>query len=299
MQLADAWTIHAASEQAARAGADGLARSLGRQLNAAPERLSRVLYFPRHDAKTLHLPLYDVSSRYSEAVGTTPMGSGNYTVSLGMMSKPDGSGADGCSVSYLVDFMDSSGDSMGARVKRRGGPSQLGDVEVDINANDDLLALTVVGEYHPVSLATTYPIPPSQTKLGPTYHPYFRYDMSSGFDLAQLCWEIHPVEDGPLRYTLSHTPAGDVMPSQPQIQSQSNEYMEAIYHHISLGLSLSQAYSEGVLLLPPALDPRSETIYVGSMLGILWRLRRLDGPGNKVGGKTKRLDAVKKLLKGG
>jgi hypothetical protein len=84
-------------------------------------------------------------------------------------------------------------------------------------------------------------------------------------------------------------------PGQPG----SDPGIQAIYHHIGLGVSLSQTYSEGVLLLPLGLDPTSEATYVASVLGILWRLRRLDGAGNEGGGQKRRLDAVKKLFKRG
>ncbi|KAL2826932.1 hypothetical protein BJY01DRAFT_255848 [Aspergillus pseudoustus] len=297
MQAADPWTIHAASEQAARRGADDVARELGRQLSATPGHLSRVLYFPRHDAKTAHLPLYDVSSRYRDAVGDTVMGSGKYTVALGMMAKPVGGGADaGSDVSYLVDVAEASGGGGGisARVKRRAlVPGEDGDVEVQVDASDDAITLDIVGANNPFPLQTTYPIPPSQTALGPISHPYFDYDLTSRPELAQLRWEIHPVEDGPLRYTLTRSPLGDPGQSEPDTN------IQAIYHHNGLGVSLSQTYSEGVLLLPLVVDPRSEAIYVASVLGMLWRLRRLDGAGNEGGGQKRRLDAVKKLFKRG
>jgi hypothetical protein len=135
MQTADPWTIHAASEQAARRGPDDIARGLGRRLSTTPDHLSRVFYFPRHDAKTSHLPLYVVSSRYRDAIRDTAMGSGKYTVALGTMAKPGGEGADGSDVSYLVDFTtEASGGAISASVKRRALlPGQAGDdVEVQV-----------------------------------------------------------------------------------------------------------------------------------------------------------------------
>ncbi|KAJ0425220.1 hypothetical protein BJY00DRAFT_274990 [Aspergillus carlsbadensis] len=296
----------AAAEADARRGADGTALALGRKLNRTPQHLSRVLYIPRHDGKTPHLPLYDVSSRYVDVVGDTPMGSGKYTVALGMMAKPGGDGGDDGDVAYLVDFMDSPGDGDGdgggviARVRRRGLLGQRGDVEVELRANEGQITLTIAGETTPISLETTYPIAPSRTKFGTIPHPFFHHPLSSGSRLAQLRWEIHPVEDGPLRYTLTRsalrTPA---LPEQFGADSAiSGPSVEAIYHHVGLGLSLSQAHSEGVLLMRPGTDPRAEAVYVASVLAMLWRLRRLDAAGNEgVGGKSW-LGSAKRLLKG-
>ncbi|KAL3455037.1 hypothetical protein BJX64DRAFT_91258 [Aspergillus heterothallicus] len=304
MQLADGWTIHAASEQSARRGAEGTARALGRQLSATPEHLSRVLYFPWHDGKTAHVPLYEVSSRYAAAVRDTAMGSGKYTVALGMMSKPDGGGGEGGEVCYLVDFdfdfAERRGrDAMTGRVRRRAVPGEEEDVEAEVTASDDEVTVKIVGEDTAISVATTYPIPPSQTALGLISHPYFGYKLSSGSEAAQFQWEIHPVEDGPLRYTLVRSPLGDSTADDPQSRTEADTAIEAIYHHIGIGMSLSQTYSEGVLLLPRGGDSRAETAHVASLLGMLWRLRRMDGAGTEGGGSKRRLDGIKKLLKRG
>ncbi|KAL3492437.1 hypothetical protein BJX62DRAFT_236255 [Aspergillus germanicus] len=293
----------AAAEAEARRGVDGTARALGRVLTQTPSRLSRVLYIPRHDGKTPHLPLYDVSSRYVAVVGDTAMGSGKYTVALGTMAKPGGGGGDdGGDVAYLVDFVDFRADGRGvsARVRRRGLLGRGEDVEVGLSATEEEITLGIAGETTPISLETTYPIAPSRTKFGTISHPYFHYPLSSGSNLAQLRWEIHPVQDGPLRYTLTRSALGPSALSE-QYGAESGlrgPTIEAIYHHVGLGLSLSQAYSEGVLLLPPGTNPRAEAVYVASVLGMLWRLRGMDVAGNEgVGGKS-RLRSVKRLLKG-
>jgi hypothetical protein len=118
--------------------------------------------------------------------------------------------------------------------------------------------------------------------------------------LAQLRWEIHPVQDGPLRYTLRRSALGpSALSEQYGAESGiSGPTTEAIYHHVGLGLSLSQAYSEGVLLLPPGIDPRAEAVYVTSVLGMLWRLRGMETAGNERAGGKSRLRSVKRLLKG-
>jgi hypothetical protein len=60
------------------------------------------------------------------------MGSGKYTVALGIMAKPGGDGGDDGVVAYLVDFLNSRGDGVTARVRRRGLLGQNGDVEVGL-----------------------------------------------------------------------------------------------------------------------------------------------------------------------
>jgi hypothetical protein len=60
------------------------------------------------------------------------MGSGKYTVALGMMAKPGEGGGDDGDVAYLVDFMDGGGDAVFARIRRREPLGQSGDVEVEL-----------------------------------------------------------------------------------------------------------------------------------------------------------------------
>jgi hypothetical protein len=81
------------------------------------------------------------------------MGSGKYTVALGMMAKPGGDGGDDGDVAYLVDFMDGGGDgdAVSARVRRRGPLGQSGDVEVELSVflvPDALLIQADLINYH-------------------------------------------------------------------------------------------------------------------------------------------------------
>ncbi|KAL5340953.1 hypothetical protein BJX70DRAFT_84286 [Aspergillus crustosus] len=194
MQMTDPYTIHAASEQEARRRWDETARCLGRQLTTTPQHLSRVLYIPRHDSKTSHLPLYDVSSRYAEAVGDTPMGSSKYTVALGMIPRPEGDGTDGVAVSYLVDFKSLTEDALVGEVQYRGRSSQMGGGDPDVQIHGSSNDITINDKHGnpPLSLGTSYPIPATKLQISTIYHPYFHYDLSSGSELAQLLWETHP-----------------------------------------------------------------------------------------------------------
>lgn len=122
----EAWATFSTSEQEHRRRMCDLENIMGRQLSATPSYLTRALYVPRHgdDDGVSHLPLYDISKRYKEAIGDTPVGSSMYIVKLGTMGRPKGDGTDGVEVSYLVDFYNEEEDDdddgvTSAKVQRR------------------------------------------------------------------------------------------------------------------------------------------------------------------------------------
>lgn len=116
----DGWDVYAASKQTSRRKLYDLENTMGRRLSATPTHLSRVLYLPRHtNADVSHLPLYNISARYSDAIGDVPVGSSMYTVKLGTMARPRGDGTDDVDVSYLVDFEKRSSE-VTATVQRTG-----------------------------------------------------------------------------------------------------------------------------------------------------------------------------------
>lgn len=98
-------------------------------------------------------------------------------------------------------------------------------------------------------------------------------------------WQIHPLEHGPLRYTLIElpSPSDDVSAIEPQNQHR----IKAVYHNVGVGTSLVQPFSEGVLLLPKNkndMDADFEIAVVTSLVALLWRARgvqtvRLEVPG--------------------
>jgi hypothetical protein len=136
MEDPNGWEIYASQKQQGRSGWRSIAATLGRQLPPTPEHLSRVLYIPRHDDTTSHLPLYDISFRYSEAIGDAPMGSSKYTVSLGMMKRPKGDGTDHIPVVYIVNFTAGDKDKAVGRVEYRVQP----DSTVTDNAEAEMYA---------------------------------------------------------------------------------------------------------------------------------------------------------------
>lgn len=76
---------------------------IGRNVVPRPSHLSRVLYVPWHKADTLHLPLYDVSEAYEQAVGDAPIGGSDFKTRICLMKKPGGTTID-ADVRFLVDF---------------------------------------------------------------------------------------------------------------------------------------------------------------------------------------------------
>ncbi|KAF7180249.1 hypothetical protein CNMCM7691_009416 [Aspergillus felis] len=270
METPNAWEIYASSKQLSRNNWRSVAASLGRQLSTTPEHLSRV--FPQ----------------YFEAIGDAPIGSSKYAVCLGLMKRPKGDGTDHVPVAYIVNFTAGDKDKVVGTVEYRVQPdstvTENAEVELTIgNADEEACSIKANSDsaqpVDPVAVSVSYPIPPSETKVGTVKHPYFHFQMPFESKMAQFEWQTHPVEHGPLRYTLVRMPgeeATDESSTEPEVD------VHAIYHHIGLGVSMNVSHSEGVLLLPPCTDPKSEAMIVASVLGMLRRVRGLDGEkGNK------------------
>lgn len=123
-------------------------------------------------------------------------------------------------------------------------------------------------------MSTSYLIPPTTWKKKVYVHPYFGFQIP-GENGIFLEWQIHPVSQGRLRYTLVRNPqargAGDG--ATPIISP--DEDILAIYHHIGDTISFPLPASEGVLLISPDMDSATEAIVVASALGLLWKLRLL------------------------
>lgn len=121
-----------------------------------------------------------------------------------------------------------------------------------------------------IPLRVTYPHPPSTTRTGTFKHPYFSFQIPD--DPSIFEWQIHPSQQGYMRYTLVRRATSD----QRQ-QQVSDSDIQAIYFHIGVGSSLSLSYSEGVLLFPTGQNSVREALFVASALGMLRRLRELRG----------------------
>ncbi|KAL5358786.1 hypothetical protein BJX96DRAFT_147275 [Aspergillus floccosus] len=292
---------YASVQQDGRNTWQSVAAQLGRQLSATPSHLSRVLYVPRHDSAVLHLPLYDISTRYADAVGDLPIGSSKYAVKLGLMQRPRGDGGDDIPVLCNANF-NHVGDSetVTGSVQYRGQPTeQCPEVGLTIGTSDENVCCVTMtdpaglGSSVQFAMTSSYPISPSVTREGTFTHPYFSFSIPGAGD-ANFQWQIHPVEHGPLRYTLVQMPPEDQTTKGPEIQ--------AIYQHVGLGASLSQSHSEGVLLLPSSVSPENCVMIVATALAMLSKLRAIntDQKGHKTAKESKhsRLASIKNLVKG-
>ncbi|KAK7415555.1 hypothetical protein QQX98_005801, partial [Neonectria punicea] len=77
-------------------------RLLGRTFPPPPTHLSHVLFLPKHNNKVTHLPVYDITDAYREAVKDNPLGSSMYKINLMFMARPRGDGTD-ADVRFFVD----------------------------------------------------------------------------------------------------------------------------------------------------------------------------------------------------
>lgn len=118
----------------------------------------------------------------------------------------------------------------------------------------------------------SFPVEDTTSSVGTARHPFYALPSRDGSEKLQ--WQIHPLETGPLRYTLVADPSEgdeDLTPAEDSIR--------AVYHQIGSGPSLSTASSEGVLLLPEVKSgdtSLTEEMVVASLLGLLWRVRGME-----------------------
>ncbi|KKY35523.1 hypothetical protein UCDDA912_g04484 [Diaporthe ampelina] len=216
---------------------------LGRRLAPTPARLaSRVLYVPSHNDKAAHLPVYDFTGDYREAVGDEPVGSSRFKTRLGLMPKPNGDGRGPSEVSYLVDFeplerrrslpscpvASPGGTSPGTGTSRKGSlgagaalvtrgtvsrRTLYGGAEVGLTipppqaplADGDVaytLTPSSTGAGF-IPVAASFPLPPTAGRLGSSRNPWFTFTVPGLPDGDRtLQWQVHPAEHGLLRYTL-------------------------------------------------------------------------------------------------
>lgn len=85
-------------------------------------------------------------------------------------------------------------------------------------------------------------------------------------------WQIHPVDDGPLRYILVADQHEDDAENGPQ-----DANVKAIYYHIGNEGSVFAPESEGVLLVP-GIDDVNSTMVVASLVRLLALVRGMRRP---------------------
>ncbi|TQN63958.1 hypothetical protein CSHISOI_11462 [Colletotrichum shisoi] len=261
-----------------------LDQRLGRRLSPTPAYLSRVVYVPKHKDVTAHLPLYDVSENYAEAVKGEFVGGSRYKLNLSMMKRPNGDGTDG-EVRYLVNLncgSDAAEDEVTVerRVPTHNGPMVSMHLPRQGNGSFRVASLDPTQNMQLV-VANSFPIPDRKIHAAapPVRHPWFTIshtsqdeDDATGLTPSNLEWQTRPTEHGPLRYTLVDTAEGDAAAEAGE------PLIHAIYHHIGVGFALPRDYSEGVLLLSENLDDEAEALAVATLLGLLRQVRSINQP---------------------
>ncbi|KAH3461167.1 hypothetical protein KXX05_002396 [Aspergillus fumigatus] len=259
---------------------------LGRRPQNPPHDFSRVLYIPRHNSATVHLPLYDVAEQYRNAVNGCVLSSSQYTVQLSMMEKPRDDGMN-CQVAYHVNLDRSATDDAPARlqVQRRSlfnngeaiahaltrGPPHDGCLIAVGNSQKGTDAYCTLME-------ASFPIQPSIRGKYSIPHPYFTFLLPGKSNNKRIVqWQVRPKEDGLRRYTLVEIGSAlEVSESALWEDNLQESKILAIYHHIGINVWLPKDFSEGVLLLPDQAgseDNERELLIVASLLALLRQLR--------------------------
>lgn len=221
---------------------------LGRKLAPTPSHLnSRILYFPSHNDKAAHLPVYDFTKDFKETVADEPIGSSRFKTRFGLMPKPNGDGRGSSEVSYLVDFeplerrkslsgpVVPSGSTTAARRKSSLGAGAslvthgtvsrrmlYGGAEVGLTIPplqtplvEGEVAYTVTPSSTDMGIrvVASFPMEPTVSRFGSSRNAWFTFTVPSLLDEEKkLQWQVHPVEHGLLRYTLVELgvdPSGD------------------------------------------------------------------------------------------
>lgn len=119
-----------------------------------------------------------------------------------------------------------------------------------------------------VSVTPAYPVPDTTLRDGAVRHPWYSFTPGGS---SEMQWRSYPASHGPLRHTLVRT---DKSPQDPG-ELPHDDCVEAIYQHIGIStLDLCHRESQGVLMLPDGLDREVELLYIGSLVGMLWQVRR-------------------------
>ncbi|KAK6835965.1 hypothetical protein PG987_006460 [Apiospora arundinis] len=246
---------------------------LGRQPSSAPAHLTSVLYIPLHDHNTTHLPMYEAGDSYRDAVGGSKMGSTLYSFKLSTMARPRGDGTSH-RVAYHANMQRPAavddGVMISAQKRELGNQGAETRLTLPPSSNGAPQRILIESPEGSIEMDTFFPIPPSARGSNKIHHPYFGLDVPLARDIAptRLEWQVHPVENGPLRYTLANKDAPACI--------------HAIYYDAGCSKILSHGSSEGVLLLPERSEGKEETaamegIVVASILGVLWQVRTLHG----------------------
>ncbi|KAK8097011.1 hypothetical protein PG999_012955 [Apiospora kogelbergensis] len=256
---------------------------LGRRPAPAPAHLTRVLYLPFHDNNTNHLPVYEAGDSYRRAVGGSQLGSTLYALNLSAARRPRPDGTSHRVVYHGNMHCLAAPDDDKVTiisVEKRALGNQGGETRLTVLPlpNKELQTSSIESTRGSIQMDTFFPIPPSKRAGELIHHPYFRLDvplvskyMNHTDSTRELEWQVHPIEDGPLRYTLVDKDKSE--------DAGAGARTLAIYHDAGCSKTLWRGMSEGVILLPEEEESADdlERIVVVSLLGVLWQIRTLQG----------------------
>lgn len=213
-----------------------------RKFPPTPAQLTnRILYVPSHNDKVTHLPVYEFTDEFKDAVKDESIGSSRFKTCFGLMKKPCGDGTGTSSVSYLLDFeplearTTTSLPSPEVRHRRKSSLAGLAvtkatvqrrmlygaGVEVGLTIpphplpgtrlEDGAVACTMspASTTMNIPVVTSFPVTPTISKFGSSLNPWFTFTVPSLLDEERtLQWQMHSAELGMLRYTLVEIPTG-------------------------------------------------------------------------------------------
>ncbi|KAK8147951.1 hypothetical protein G3M48_000650 [Beauveria asiatica] len=256
---------------------------LGHEPTPLPKHLTRVLYIPEHEAPGF--PVYESTREFQRVIYESPFGRGElmapplmgsrmFNLRMSVLNRPSGNGRD--NVQYLVGPDTVLGDDghMSVNVRKRDPHNICPDVNVKLPLQDHNFSLTISCHKEPADTTLVrafFPLPDAQSYKTTIFFPYFAFSSRSGHEWYQ--WEVHPIQDGPMRYTLVSNKGR----SEDTSRRQEGD-IRAIYYHVGRGGSVFQPHSEGILLLPetsvdgPELE---EEVVVASLIGVLTRVRSM------------------------
>ncbi|POS79794.1 hypothetical protein DHEL01_v201799 [Diaporthe helianthi] len=266
-------------------GKTGGAKMKKREGKPAPDQLRadacRALYIPKHNGNTKGvLSIHGFTYDYHDKLRDENIGSDKWIYTLSLMGKPHRYDTDSGEVAYLVQVEDCSKAAENQVIKlKKMNPSVQETISLLLPTNVSE-PFTFTSSLSGVSTVTmSHRVPPivtgvtTEAQLG---YPAPWFTITSTNSPTSYQWQIHPVEHGPLRYTLIELPLADHDVSA--VQPESQHLIKAIYHNVGVGSSMGQPFSEGVLLLPAGkiMDAEFEAVVVTSLIGLLWKVRGME-----------------------
>ncbi|KXH53275.1 hypothetical protein CSAL01_01923 [Colletotrichum salicis] len=247
-----------------------LAESRGNELPLSPAGLSRVLFFPKHTSRVTHLPIYEVSNTYNEAVKDAPLGSGMYKINMMFMRRPKGDGTD----SNVEFFIDVAPDQSFVTIQQRSVVLNEGlAIRITLpteQQEESVLEVFSLGTFN-VRVSRFQPTRMNKSKPSlSTFRQYPALSMVSK-DHPGMQWQLRPQDPGSLCYYLTEN-------DQSNADGGTEPPVFAVYHYAGGHPHHPVDHSEGVLLLPETRDSRREMVAIALVFLLLWHMRDLDCP---------------------